>query len=96
MTLAHPLGKTMSHLLNVNAYYMYLRYDSALLSLFDSPSIRATVSECDESGGVVLSGGIEVRGGCECGYCRRARGLEPLTTAELTRRREAKRRRGTA
>jgi hypothetical protein len=34
---------------------------------------------------------IQIREDCECAICRRARGLEPLTTSQLKERREAKR-----
>jgi hypothetical protein len=35
-------------------------------------------------------GDVQLRDDCECGLCRAARGLEPLTKGELTARRESK------
>lgn len=33
---------------------------------------------------------VEIRPDCDCSLCRTARGLKPLSTAELTAKREAK------
>lgn len=76
--------------MNGSAYYAPNRYDSAVMALCDSPSVRDERYGLTRKAGPLLSGSIKTRDDCDCAYCRTERGLEALSTAELTAKREAK------
>src|SRR5688500_2094652 len=70
-----------------------LRADARPSGSIQSPAVygRLRVSVTPGVTPYIEGVGVTIRADCECGICRAARGLDPLATAQLKARREAKR-----